>query len=179
MLRKEVKLESEPQISLELSCLIINLKKNGYSYDSAVKLFSELAANCFKKEKDVFLPIYILGNKKLTPLEAIVKYLRENLDFKFNKIAKLLDRKAIPISNCYRNAIKKIKPLFVLKKAEYYIPTSIFRNEMSIFESLVGYMKDSLELSYHKIALLLNRDDRTIWTVYQRAKKKKEGLNER
>jgi hypothetical protein len=50
---------------------------------------------------------------------------------------------------------------------------------MSIFESLVGYMKDSLELSYHKIALLLNRDDRTIWTVYQRAKKKKEGLNER
>jgi DNA-directed RNA polymerase specialized sigma24 family protein len=40
-------------------------------------------------------------------------------------------------------------------------------------ESVVDYMKDSLGLSYHEIAKELNRDDRTIWTVYHRASKKK------
>jgi hypothetical protein len=40
-------------------------------------------------------------------------------------------------------------------------------------ESVVYYMKDTLDLTYHEIALQLNRDDRTIWTVYNRAIKKK------
>jgi len=28
-------------------------------------------------------------------------------------------------------------------------------------------------LTYHEIAVITNRDDRTIWTVYNRAKKKR------
>jgi DNA-directed RNA polymerase specialized sigma24 family protein len=40
-------------------------------------------------------------------------------------------------------------------------------------ESVVFYMKDTLGLTYHEIAVELNRDDRTIWTVYNRAKSKK------
>ncbi len=40
-------------------------------------------------------------------------------------------------------------------------------------ESVVFYMKDSLNMTYHEIALSLNRDDRTIWTVYNRASKKR------
>jgi len=40
-------------------------------------------------------------------------------------------------------------------------------------ESVVSYMKDVLDLSYHEIAEQLNRDDRTIWTVYNRALKKR------
>ena len=42
-------------------------------------------------------------------------------------------------------------------------------------ESVVFYMKDSLSMTYHEIAAALNRDDRTIWTVYNRAKKKRGG----
>jgi len=42
-------------------------------------------------------------------------------------------------------------------------------------ESVVFYMKSELEMTYHEIAEALNRDDRTIWTVYKRAKKKQEG----
>ena len=42
-------------------------------------------------------------------------------------------------------------------------------------ESVVYYMKNILEMSYHEIAISLNRDDRTIWTVYNRALKKKGG----
>lgn len=40
-------------------------------------------------------------------------------------------------------------------------------------ESVVFYMKSSLGMKYHEIAESLNRDDRTIWTVYKRAEKKK------
>jgi len=42
-------------------------------------------------------------------------------------------------------------------------------------ESVVYYMKNTLEMTYHEIAISLNRDDRTIWTVYNRALKKKGG----
>ena len=41
-------------------------------------------------------------------------------------------------------------------------------------EAAVKYMKDFLGMTYHEIAVSLNRDDRTIWTVYNRATKKKE-----
>ena len=54
------------------------------------------------------------------------------------------------------------------------IPLSIFLDRgVSVLEAVSEYLKDSKKLSYHEIAVLLNRDDRTIWTCYNRAKKKK------
>ena len=54
------------------------------------------------------------------------------------------------------------------------IPLSIFNNRgFSFMESIVFYMKNSLDMSYHEIAESLNRDDRTIWTIYNRAIKKR------
>lgn len=57
------------------------------------------------------------------------------------------------------------------------IPSSIFCDRsLSVLEVLVAYLKDQKHLTFHEIARLLNRDDRTIWTVYTRGKKKrKEG----
>jgi len=43
---------------------------------------------------------------------------------------------------------------------------------LSVLENIVSYLKDTLGFRYHQIAVMLNRDDRTIWTVYHRAKKK-------
>lgn len=55
------------------------------------------------------------------------------------------------------------------------IPSMIFRDRnVKVLEAMVEYMKDELGLTYHDIAKLLNRDDRTIWTVYSRAKKKRK-----
>jgi DNA-binding CsgD family transcriptional regulator len=34
------------------------------------------------------------------------------------------------------------------------------------------YLKEERHLSFHEIALILNRDDRTVWTCWHRAKKK-------
>ncbi len=56
------------------------------------------------------------------------------------------------------------------------IPSSIFRDRsLSVLEVLVRYLKDEKKLSFHEIAVLLNRDDRTIWTVYSRGRKKHGG----
>jgi len=53
------------------------------------------------------------------------------------------------------------------------IPSFILRNrECAPLEAIVVYLKDTQGLTYAQIAELLNRDDRTIWTTYQRATKK-------
>jgi hypothetical protein len=53
------------------------------------------------------------------------------------------------------------------------IPSDIFRDRtLAPLESISEYLKDRLGMSFHEIAVLLNRDDRTIWTCYNRAKKK-------
>jgi len=54
------------------------------------------------------------------------------------------------------------------------IPSSIFQDrKLSVLEAMVEYFKEKKNLKYSEIARLLNRDDRTIWTSYQRAKQKR------
>ena len=54
-------------------------------------------------------------------------------------------------------------------------PSSVFKDRsLSVLEALSEYLRDKKDLSYSEIAQLLNRDDRTIWTYYKRAKKKRE-----
>lgn len=63
----------------------------------------------------------------------------------------------------------------VVEKSSLALPTSIFKNrELSVLEAITVYLKDKKGLTYAQIARLLNRNDRTVWTSYQRAKKKLE-----
>ena len=56
----------------------------------------------------------------------------------------------------------------------FQVPVSIFHDRsLSVLEAISEYMKDSVDLTYHEIAKILNRDDRTIWTCYHRAKIKR------
>ena len=53
------------------------------------------------------------------------------------------------------------------------IPIQVMQNrQLGVLEAVVAYLKDELGLRYSEIARLLNRDDRTIWNVYNNAKKK-------
>jgi hypothetical protein len=55
------------------------------------------------------------------------------------------------------------------------IPTFVFKDRsVAVFESLVEYLKDHKGLTFHEIAVMLNRNDRTIWTVYKRSKIKRK-----
>ena len=54
-----------------------------------------------------------------------------------------------------------------------YLDFSIFRiTKLTIFESLIKYLKEDKKFTYHKIGLILGRDERNIWTVYNRARRK-------
>jgi len=59
--------------------------------------------------------------------------------------------------------------------SEIKVPLNVFTDRsLSVLEVLVEYLKEYHNLSYHDIAVLLNRDDRTIWTVYNRVSKKRK-----
>ena len=59
-------------------------------------------------------------------------------------------------------------------RKEIELPIYILKDRsVSVLEAIVEYLKGNENLSFHEIALLINRDDRTIWTVYDRVKKKR------
>ena len=55
------------------------------------------------------------------------------------------------------------------------IPTAIFLDrKASILESLAVYLKEEHSMNYAQIGRATNRDERNIWTAYNRAKKKQQ-----
>lgn len=124
-----------------------------------------------EKLEEIQIPISIFKSN-LAPLESLIKYLKENLNLSYNKISILLNRSNKTIWSSYNLVSKKEK--FSIKKSEILIPISIFSDrKFSILESLVQYLK-SQEISFKQISDLLQKDYRTIWTCYSRAKKKNE-----
>ena len=123
--------------------------------------------------KEISIPVGVFGNDALSSLEAIVKYLKEELKLKFSKIGKLLNRSNKTIWSTYSKASKKMPSSFGNISRDIIIPASAFANRFfSTLESLVGFLKD-LNLSNQEIALMLHLDSRTIWSVYDKVKKKK------
>ena len=129
-----------------------------------------------KHKKDIpgdSIPISVFKNKKLGPLETVVKYLREDYGYTYKKIGLLLNRKVGPIGVSYRKAFGKLSSRLDVSSTENSIPISIFKDsKITIFEAVVVYLKDVRRLKFGEIAGLLNRNYRTIWTVYSRARKK-------
>lgn len=121
-------------------------------------------------DSNVSLPLSIFGNE-LSGLEAITKYLKE-IGYRFCDIAKLIGRDDRTIWDAYTRACEKEKDSIV-EESDYYIPIEVFNNRiLSILESLAMYLNDELNMKYCKIANFINKDQRTIWTVCNRAKKK-------
>ena len=123
--------------------------------------------------KDIGIPIGVFDNDVLSSLEAIVKYLKEDLKLKFSKIGHLLNRSNKTIWATYHNAVKKMPSAYGTISRDILIPVSALSNRsFSTLESVVGFIKE-LDYSNHEVALMLHLDDRTIWTVYDRVKKKR------
>ena len=150
------------------------LKEQGITQQQIAELMSKLLKSPVNEE--IKVPISVFKNDYLSSLENIVKYLRENLLLSFKQIASLTNRNEIALAVTYRNAKKKLESKFVIEEiSPYSIPVSILKDrKISVLENITFYLKDNFGLTYHAIAVLLNRDDRTIWTVYQRALKKKK-----
>lgn len=133
--------------------------------------------NFLEKEQKpgmINIPLSIISNRELSSLELVVKFLREESRLSNAMVASLLKRSQQVCWNTYHNSRKKYPHKLIFKSSRLDIPVSIFgRRGLSILEAIVVYLKENKGLSFHEIAVLLNRDDRTIWTVFNRARKKK------
>ncbi|MBI2652870.1 hypothetical protein HYX00_05370 [Candidatus Woesearchaeota archaeon] len=143
-----------------------------YFIDELKKFHNVNEQEIFGK-REISISIGVFANDVLSSLEAIVKYLKEEQKLKFSKIGKLLNRSNKTIWATYHNAIKKMPSSFGAVSRDILIPVSALSNrQFSTLESVVGFIKD-LDYTNHEVALMLHLDDRTIWTIYDRVKKKR------
>ena len=171
---KEVKTSKKAGISLDPTSS--KLEKDD-EFIGLKELYSRLKLRYNKLEilsildKEIFIPLSIF-NKKLSSLEVITKYLVENKKLSLKRISELLNRSNRNIWNAYNKSKKKFPKKLVIKES-VLLPISILKNlKFTLLENIVSYLKEHQNLSYHEIAVILHRDDRTIWTVYNRAKKR-------
>lgn len=125
-----------------------------------------------KNNEELFLPSEIF-TRELSSLEAITKYMKENLGMKFCEIAALLGRDDRTIWGAYDSSKVKLAAPFVLAGEGVTIPILLLRSrQYSVLETITLYLKEAYNMKYSEIARLTQRNDRTIWTVYKRAKQK-------
>jgi len=136
------------------------------------ELSKEDLMSLYEGVKEIKIPLSIFSGK-LSPLEALVKYLKENLHLRYHEIATNLNRDDRSIWKTYQQSKVKSEAPFELKKDRFYISISIFKNRnLSILENLVVCLKDDLNVQVKEISTLLNKNTSTIWTAYNRARKK-------
>jgi len=110
-------------------------------------------------------------SEKLGCLESIVKFLKENKELTFHEIATLLNRDQRTIWSTYQKAKKKSK-IKLSEDSKFTIPlTLLATRKYSVLGSLVKHLKENYNLSFKKIATLLQRDYTTIWITYNKVRK--------
>jgi len=163
---------------------------NEYTFNSEhpeekflVEMFSQISERLKQKYNYSDEEIYKLWNNdvpqipavifagKLSPAEALTKFLKENRDLSYHEISQLISRDERGVWANYKRAAKKMPWPFEIRDG-ITVPASIFNSNKSILESLVSYLKDVKKMRNKKISQLLNKNTANIWTVYNRAKKK-------
>ena len=138
------------------------------STDEKTAILSKVSGS----EQDFQIPLSIFKTRKISGLEAISVYLKEN--HKVNEISKVLNRKPTTIYPSFKSAKNKLDGEMVrVDSLSLLIPISTFSDrKYSVLESVVAYLKEQQNYSLSKIAELLNRSYSTVKTVYQRYKLK-------
>ncbi len=138
------------------------MKDQGMSFDQLSQLYHTEEAS---------VPVEIFA-KKLSPSEAVCKYLKENRKKSFHEIAVLLDRDDRSIWTSYHRATKKQSSCFHITQSTPTIPLSILANrDFSLLESIIFHLF-STGLKPAAIARLLHRSAPIIYTVLGRARAK-------
>ena len=114
-------------------------------------------------------PPYSIFIEELTPLQSIVKYLREELFYPYKRISDLLKKSTSSLRVIYGQSKKKFPGRLDVTSKDV-IPFSVLKKKGSVFEHIVVYLKDVRKLSFKEISDLLKRDYQTIWTIYKKSK---------
>ncbi len=133
---------------------------NAGSWTIKILLSLILIPKSRKKKKKL-----VKDDKLMKALILIADELRQEYSLNKKELAGIIIEK---LKEKYKISRKEIREII----AERNVPATIFSSKLGALESLVKYMKENLNMSYHEIALLLKRNDRTIWTAYKKAKEK-------
>jgi DNA-directed RNA polymerase specialized sigma24 family protein len=124
------------------------------------------------KEDENAVPAEIFADK-LSPSEAVVKYLKENKQKTYREIAVILKRDERGIWGSYRRSLKKLRAPFEIAEPQISIPLiTLSDRRLSILEAVVFHLKEVVGKRGTEISRLLNKSPTTISTVYLRAKNK-------
>ncbi len=133
-----------------------------------------------REENVILIPLKVFLDRSISVLEAVSEYFMDEKGMSYHEIAVLLNRDDRTIWTCYNRAKKKRKSRggvehVVVGDEGESVPSTVFLDrEVSVLEAIAEYLKDERGFSYHEMAVLLGRNDRTIWTCYNRAKKKRD-----
>jgi len=142
------------------------------SRDEKIELLASIVFS-LKEGLSNTIPISVFDNDRLSTFEAVAKYMKEVLKLRFVDIGSSLNRSDKTIWVTYSKARKKMPSAFSSLVSDINVPiASLSDRKFTIFESLVLYLKDK-DFTNHQVASMLRRDDRTIWSEYDRAKKKR------
>lgn len=168
---KRIQEKKENIVDFPLSQKIISTFQKKYALtDESLALFLEKTLP--PPSATETFPISIF-HKDLTVLESLVKYLRERKKYSLHKCSEILHRNEKNLWQTYTTARKKVPSSFLEKESSLLIPFRIFSHEThSPQEAVVIYLKDTEKLTFHQIAQLLFRNDRTIFTAYHRGTEK-------
>ena len=143
-------------------------KKYQLSYHQIANL---LLKYLVKSPYEDAVPLSVFSHSILSPLEALAKYFREERNLSLKEIAGKINRDGKTVWISYAKARKKDPKQLRLEPSDFFIPCSVFQRKKSILESVVAFLKEDAHLSFQQIAALLKRDQRNIWSIYQRSKK--------
>lgn len=122
---------------------------------------------------EILVPVSVFSTE-LGGLEALVKYLKENLGLGNVEIAEELNRTPQTVWTAYNRASgKSVRRLS--DEGDMKISLSVLGDRsLTIFENVVVWLRER-GMRYSEIGDILNRDQRNVWTIYSRAIKKVGG----
>jgi hypothetical protein len=147
-------------------------QKRGYN---SVESIENASSDNKKSDFNLEIPVSIFQDRSLSVFEILVEYLKENFNHNYHDIAVLTNRDERTIWTVYSRVQKKreSRPKTQTISTEIFVPISVLLDRRcAVLEAIVFYLREKRGFSFHEIGGMLGRNDRTVWTVYSRAKKK-------
>lgn len=133
--------------------------EHGFTMDELLGIF---------RESELMVPCSLFRSEG-SPLSLLVRYLVDGLKVPLPEVPEMINRSYRAVWGAYRHGKDFTKP----EPGVHYLPMSCFTPGLSIMEAVTRYLKETMSMRLHDIALELGRDDRTIWTHYDRSQKKR------
>lgn len=140
------------------------------SNEELLQLVAKLS-EALQQRGELRVPVSLFA-AKLSPAEALVKYLKEQERLRYADIARLLNRDQRGIWCTYRRAQRKLPGALAVPPSSHTVPVSRFTDRtLSILEHVVRHLHDQ-DIAHKDIAQLVNKSPSTIATVHSRARRK-------